>query len=67
LLISDGQVEQPTNCVALAIKNRTNHWIFTVGIGDSISAEFIREISECTQGTAKFISSGTDVYSTVME
>jgi hypothetical protein len=25
LLISDGQVEQPTNCVALAIKNRTNH------------------------------------------
>jgi hypothetical protein len=66
-LITDGQVEQQTSCIALATRNRKNHRIFTVGIGHSVSAEFIKEISECTQSSYTFVQKGSDILSAVME
>ena len=54
LLITDGEVWDVDNIIAEAKKS--NHRIFTVGVGDSVSENFVRNLAEKTGGAAELVS-----------
>jgi len=54
LLITDGEVWDVDNIIAQAKKS--NHRIFTVGVGDSLSENFVRNLAEKTNGAAELVS-----------
>ncbi len=54
LLITDGEVWDVDNIIAQAKKS--GHRIFTVGVGDSVSENFVRNLAEKTGGAAELVS-----------
>ena len=54
LLITDGNVWDDDNIIAVAQKSR--HRIFSVGVGSAVSEGFVRSISESTSGACELVS-----------
>lgn len=54
LLITDGEVWDVDNIIAQSKKS--GHRIFTVGVGDSVSENFVRNLAEKTGGAAELVS-----------
>ena len=65
-ILTDGQVENESEILALATKNRNTHRVFSLGIGKSISRGFIEEIAKCSNGSATFVESNDIILSSVM-
>ena len=61
LLITDGEVwddagEQTLKIIELA--NQTQHRIFSVGVGSSVSERLVRELADGTQGACELVNPG---------
>jgi len=65
-IITDGEVEAQSQILTLATKNRNTTRCFAVGIGSSISRDFIEEFAKTTAGNPAFITSSVEVSSVVM-
>jgi Ca-activated chloride channel family protein len=56
VLLTDGQVSNEPAVIELARKFRTNHRIFSFGIGSACSAYLVKGLARATGGAAEFIS-----------
>jgi Ca-activated chloride channel homolog len=59
LLITDGQVWNDEDVVLEA--NRSNHRIFTIGVGSAVAEAFVRELAEATGGACELVSPREDM------
>jgi hypothetical protein len=59
-VLTDGQVEQEGEIMALCSRHRRNHRIFGVGIGNDISRSFIEDLAMASGGKAAFVATGGD-------
>ena len=59
LLITDGEVWGHEDIVRVAMKS--GHRVFTVGVGNSVSEEFVRELATKTGGACELVSPNEDM------
>jgi hypothetical protein len=65
-VLTDGEISDTDRVIQLALSNRWNSRIFTVGIGDGADAGLMEGLANVTGGRSDFVVSGEDVSSKVI-
>lgn len=66
ILLTDGQVTNEPQILALARQQREHNRIFTFGIGSACSAFLVRGLARATRGAAEFISASERIEDKVL-
>ncbi|OHS95877.1 hypothetical protein TRFO_10288 [Tritrichomonas foetus] len=54
-LLTDGNVQESSEVIAKATQHRNNHRLFSIGIGNGVSKDFIIEVAKCSNGRSAFV------------
>jgi len=65
-ILTDGQVENEAEILALATAHRSTHRLFSLGIGKSISRSFIEELAKSSNGSSIFVEESSQIMVSVM-
>ena len=66
-MLTDGQVSNTNEVIALVEKHHNHTRVFTLGIGNSVSHHLVEGMARAGRGTAQFVSNGEEIQKKVMK